>query len=261
MTPRLGPYRRAATRWRGGRCHTARVTGPVDVDDGTTRLLRAATDRSGGGPLPWSAAPLRNADRVLELCCGTGRLAGDIAPGRWVGVDSPLPPCGRIPRLAGEATALPLRTSSVDGVALLLALPSLRDVDGMFAELRRVLRPGGTLVVVVPSAVPRSLAELRLAPLLSPVHRAWQHRSALDRASWLLSAADFALLGDDRVSFALPVPDAAAARELVDALPRAGLWPPDLPADVRERVATGLARRAGRDRVLPLPLRRLVARR
>jgi Methylase involved in ubiquinone/menaquinone biosynthesis len=170
-------------------------------------------------------------------------------------------PGDRGPRIRADPAALPLRADSVDGVALLLALPRLPDVDEVFAELRRVLRPGGTLVVVVPSATPRSVAELRLAPLLSPVHRGWRHRSALDRAGWLLAAADFAVLGDDRVSFALPVPDVAAVYALVDDLPRAGLWPPDLPTAVRTRVADGLARRAGPNRVLPVPLRRLVARR
>lgn len=225
------------------------------------RLLRAAGDRYGTGPLPWAAAPLVNAERVLDLCCGAGALADELPPGRWLGTDAVVVPAGRTPRLLALAGAIPLGANTVDGIAVLLALPRLPDLDAVFAEVRRVLRPAGTLVVVVPSAVPRSLAELRLAPLLAPVHRCWPHRSALDRAGWLLAAADFAVLGDDRMPFALPLPDAAAAFRLVDDLPRAGLWPPDLPPTVRARVAEGLARRAGPDRVLPIPLRRLVARR
>jgi SAM-dependent methyltransferase len=204
-------------------------------DDVAGRLLRIAIDRRGIGPLAWSASPLANAGRVLDVCCGSGPLA-----------------------VAGAPHALPLCDNAVDGAVLLLALPRLSDVDGLFAELRRVLRPSGTLVVVVPSASPRSLAEMRTAA----VHRTgWANRSALDQTGWLLAAADFAVLGDDRCAFTLPLPDAAAAHALVTDLPRAGWWPPDLPADVRERVATGLARRAGPGRVLPVPLRRLVARR
>jgi hypothetical protein len=83
----------------------------------------------------------------------------------------------------------------------------------------------------------------------------------LDQTGWLLAAADFAVLGDDRVGFALPLPDAVAVRELTERLPAAGLWPPELPAEVRAEAAAGLIRRAGPDRVLPIPLRRLVARR
>jgi SAM-dependent methyltransferase len=230
------------------------VTTPPD--DVAGRLLRTATDRNGTGPLGWTASPLANATRVLDVCCGSGPLAEEFT-GRWVGVD-PAPKPGGRPVVAGAATALPLRDNAVDGAVLLLALPRLPDLDAMFAELRRVLRPTGTLVVVVPSASPRSLAELRTAA----VHRTgWTNRSALDQAGWLLAAADFAVLGDDRGAFTLPLPDAAAAHALVDDLPRAGWWPPDLPADVRERVAAGLVRRAGPGRVLPVPLRRLVARR
>jgi SAM-dependent methyltransferase len=238
----------------------APADGDADVDDAAARLLRAATTRDGTGPLPWTASPLAGANRVLDICCRTGPLAEEL-PGRWVGVN-PDARAGRHPLLAGVPTALPLRDNAVDGAVLLLALPRLPNLDGVFAELRRVLRPSGTLVVVVPAASPRSVAELRLAPLLAPVHRSgWTNRSALDSAGWLLAAADFAVLGDDRGSFTLPVPDAAAAHALVSDLPRAGWWPPRLPAAVRERVGAGLARRAGPGRVLPVPLRRLVARR
>ena len=234
---------------------------PADDDSAAAvRLLRAATDETGTGPLPWTAAPLAGAERVLDVCCGRGPLADEF-PGRWIGVD-PAPRSGCRPVVAGTPAALPFRDNAVDGVVLLLALPRLARLDAVFAELRRVLRPTGTLVVVVPAAGPRSFAELRMAPLLGPVHRSgWTNRSALDQAGWLLAAADFAVLGDDRARFALPVPDAAAAHALVTDLPRAGWWPPNLPADVGERVREGLARRAGPGRMLPVPLRRLVARR
>jgi SAM-dependent methyltransferase len=226
-----------------------------DPDDVAGRLLRTATDRNGTGPLAWTASPLANASLVVDVCCGSGPLAGEFA-GRWIGVDpSPAPNAGRV--VAGLPDALPLRDNAVDGAVVMLALPRLSNLDGLFAELRRVLRPTGTLVVVVPSASPRSSLELRTAA----VHRSWTNRSALDRTGWLLAAADFAVLGDDRGAFTLPLPDEAAARALMTDLPRAGLWPPDLPSDVRERVANALVRRAGAGRVLPVPLRRLVARR
>lgn len=232
----------------------------VPADDVAERLLRRAADRRGRGPLAWAAAPLLGAGLVLDLCCGTGPLRDELPPGRWLGVD---PSAGsRQPRLRGRPSELPLRTNAVDGISLLLSLPRLSDVDGVLAELRRVLRPGGTVVVLVPSSTMRSLPELRLMPLLAHVHRGgWPNRSALDRTGWLLAAADFALLGDDRVSFALPLPDRAAAHGLVDDLPRAGLWPPHLPTGLRAQLAEGLAAYAGPGRVLPVPLRRLVARR
>lgn len=228
------------------------------LDDGA--VLRRAADRSGRGPLAWVAGPLLPAARVLDVCCGAGALADELPAGRWLGVDVDPGP-GRPDRIRAEPTALPVRTSGVDGIAVLLALPRLPDLDGLFAELRRVLLPGGTLVLLVPSAVGRSALELRLASSLAGVHRHWTHRSALDRAGWLLAAADFAVLGDDRVGYSLPLPDADAARDLVELLPRAGIWPPDLPEAVRARALAGLTKVAGPGRVLPVPLRRLVARR
>lgn len=81
-----------------------------------------------------------------------------------------------------------------------------------------------------------------------------------DGAGWLLAAADFAVMGDDRVPFAVPLPHAATAVALLGDLTAAGLWP-ELPAAVRARLAGELARRAGPGRVLPVPMRRLVARR
>lgn len=223
-------------------------------------VLRRAVDRRGTTALAWAAQPLLDAARVLDLCCGEGALVTALAPGRWLGVD---PEAGhRRPRLRAMPTSLPLRRSSVDGICLALVLPRLTDLDGVFAELRRVLRPGGTLVVLVPSARPGSLSDLWAAPLLAAVHRrGWTHRSALDHVGWLLTMADFALLDDGRVSFHLPMPDAAAAFALATDLPGAGLWPPHLDTQSLVGFAERLAARAGPGRVLPVPMRRLIARR
>lgn len=237
------------------RWHTARVR-----DDGAgaaERVLRTATDREGRGALPWLASPLANAHRVLDLATDSA-LSGELGD-RWIGV-------GRRPErpltARGLFSALPVRGKSVDAVTLPLVLPFLTDLDAVFAEIRRVLRPGGMVVAVVPSISVRSPAELRLRPLLAPVLRGtWPNRSALDHLGWLFAAADFAVMGDDRVPFAVPLPDPAAAHRLVVDLPDAGIWPPDAAPEARVKVAEALSRRAGPTRVLPVPLRRLVARR
>lgn len=231
------------------------------------RLLRAAGDRRGRRPLAWAAAPLRGAERVLELGIGAGLLAAELPAGRWIGVDAraagaTTADAGSGARVRAVPTALPLATNAVDAVCLLLVLPRLLALDAVFAEIRRVLRPAGMLVTVVPSASVRTLAELQLARLLRPVrHGAWPNRSGLDGAGWLLAAADFAVMGDDRVPFTVPLPDAAAAINTVADLAETGLWPPDLPTNQQTRIADQLTGRTGPGRVLPVPMRRLVARR
>jgi ubiquinone/menaquinone biosynthesis C-methylase UbiE len=47
--------------------------------------------------------------------------------------------------VAGRAEALPFSDWSFDNVVTTLALCSVRDLDAALAEIRRVLRPGGTL--------------------------------------------------------------------------------------------------------------------
>jgi len=257
--------RRRLPQWAHDRPERARpVASGVSIatpSAGPGPLLALAADRAGHRPLPWLAAPLRTARRVLEISPGGALLRAEFETARWLGLDIDGTLAAPGAQVRADPCDLPVRSGSVDAVALLLALPSLPRLDPVFAELRRVLRPGGTLLVGVPSAAGGSWGERSASRLLRPVHRAWPHRSALDHTGWLLAAADFSVMGDDRVAFALPIPDAAAALALAERLPAARLWPPDLPEDVRAGVAARLARRAGPDRVLPVPIRRLVARR
>jgi hypothetical protein len=131
-------------------------------------------------------------------------------------------------------------------------LPELPDLDGLFAELRRVLRPHGLLTMLVPDGPPLGL---RARGLRGRVRASWAHRSAVDHPDWLLTAADFAVMGDDRVVFQAPAVSESPAAH-VDALCAAGLLPHSLPADVRGDLARQRTVRDGR-----VALRRLVARR
>lgn len=159
--------------------------------------------------------------------------------------------------LGGAANALPLSDKSVGTLVVPLLLPVLEDIDGLFAELRRVLRPHGLVTMLVPG--PPSFG-WRGRGLRAEVRRHWRNRSAIDHPDWLAAAADFAVLGDDRLVFTMtgdtgPHPHGA----VVDRLCTAGLHPPELPTDVRGRVAAHHAARAGRP--MRVGLRRLVARR
>jgi SAM-dependent methyltransferase len=137
--------------------------------------------------------------------------------------------------------ALPVADRSVDGVVLDRVLPRAARTDRVFAEVRRVLRPAGSLVVVVP-APGRSWRELRRGARRTDLLDGWACRAAVEHPGWLLAAADFALLGDTRALF--PVPEPRPADLVAETA-----WPH---ADVR------VPRPGG---PLPVGFRRLVARR
>lgn len=98
------------------------------------------------GPLLDSLALSSTAD-VLDVGAGDGRLLEALRrrghQGRRVGLD-PLPAHGL---LLGTAEALPFPDASFDAVLLVRVLTHLSGPAGALAEARRVLRPGGRLIV------------------------------------------------------------------------------------------------------------------
>jgi SAM-dependent methyltransferase len=95
--------------------------------------------------------------RVLDLGCGKGRFARalrdrgarvvglDVSEAMLAGADG-----SGLDRVRGSARRLPFRPSSFDAVIAVEIFEHLapRAVDDVCAEVRRVLRPGGTFVVV-----------------------------------------------------------------------------------------------------------------
>lgn len=95
---------------------------------------------------------------VLDVACGTGILASAArrivgASGRVVGLD---PSTGMLveARAGGQtrlvratAEALPFATGSFDLLTMGYALRHVADLQGTFAEYRRVLRPGGRVLI------------------------------------------------------------------------------------------------------------------
>jgi len=102
-------------------------------------------------------------ERVLDVGCGTGLLARDMAAlvgptGRVVGIDISAAMltfaerrCADLPQVdlkLGTAEGLSAEDSGFDAVACTQVLLYVADVAGAVAQMHRVLKPGGRLVVI-----------------------------------------------------------------------------------------------------------------
>lgn len=97
---------------------------------------------------------------VADLGCGTGRTSAAIAPfvRRVLAVDaSPqmlaaarerMASCPNVDIREGALEALPIETAAVDLAVLVLVLHHVSDPSRILQEARRVVRPGGTLLVI-----------------------------------------------------------------------------------------------------------------
>ena len=89
---------------------------------------------------------------LVDIGCGGGLLANEVRGYRHVGLDlvpSALAcagPRGVIP-VRADAARLPLRSAVADVVAAGEILEHVTDLEAVVAELARVLKPGGTVVI------------------------------------------------------------------------------------------------------------------
>jgi SAM-dependent methyltransferase len=100
---------------------------------------------------------------IADLGCSTGYLLEDLRAAypraRLIGVDLVAPGLrkahGLLPEawlLRADVCALPLADRSIDGIVSANLLEHVPDDEGALREMRRVLRPGGRAVIVVPAA-------------------------------------------------------------------------------------------------------------
>ncbi len=169
-------------------------------------------------------------DTVLDLGCGTGHGAAALAA-RWPGArvialdaspamlaeTSRRDGAVRIERVLADAEAIPLPDASVDLVFSNLLLPWCEDLDAVFAEVARVVKPRGLFTFT--TFGPDTLVELRTA---------WR---AADPDAALHPFTDMHDLGDGlvRAGLAEPVLDVS----------RFTLTYPDAVALLRDLRATG----------------------
>jgi SAM-dependent methyltransferase len=163
-------------------------------------------------------AALRAGERVLDVACGTGivaRLAAeevgptgtvaglDVNPGMLAVARSVIGPEIAIDWHAASAEAIPLPDDTLDVVLCSIGLQFMADKLAALSEMRRVLAPGGRLLLNAPGPTPPPMAVMAeaLAANLGPqaagfVHAVFslddpeQLRGLLDAAGFVDAVVD-----------------------------------------------------------------------
>jgi SAM-dependent methyltransferase len=190
-----------------------------------------------GGPLAedlMEVTELRPGERVLDVACGTGivaRLAAervgaegtiagvDLNPGMLAVARAVTPPHTAIAWHQGNAESLPLPDEAFDVVVCQLGLQFVADKPAALREMRRVLAPGGRLIVSVIGPTPPPLVVLaealseHISPKISPfVHAVFSLHDPAELRT-LVGGAGFSDVTIRRDARRLPLP-----------APRAFLW-------------------------------------
>jgi ubiquinone/menaquinone biosynthesis C-methylase UbiE len=124
----------------------------------------------------------RQGERIIEIGAGTGyysfALAEALGPaGETAALDSQAEMVGELRRLAaerrvrnldavhGDAIELPFGDGTFDGALLVMTLGEIRSQGAALRELRRVLKPGGRVVVAESPVDPHFVSLSRLLEL------------------------------------------------------------------------------------------------
>jgi len=227
----------------------------------TEAVLSHCVDDRGSTPYDWLVAGIQPTDRVLDVACGSAPTRPLIA-GRWLGVDrssSELHEALRDHRSAvaqGDATALPVRSGSVDVVLVSMALMLIDPLDDALAEIYRVLVPGGELRALLPTTTAMTIGDRRGYARLAIASRSIPRfpSTPLDRSLAPIVDSGLRLSGNDRRRFTHPLADTSAARQFLDSW-----YTPTTPTALETRRQSSM--RIPRIDEIAVPLRRILARR
>lgn len=230
----------------------------------TEEMLVGCLDADGATPYRWliEAVP-SGAGFMVELACGSSPLLPLVAQRLVLGVDRSW---GELQRAAAagarvvcaDAGGIPIPDGAADVVACSMALMLMNPLERVFAEISRVLRPGGALVATVPCSTPLTSRDLWVyGRLLTALHiRGLGYPDAVENVDTRLAAAGMVLREDSRRRFAFTVATPAD----VDLFLRSLYLPGVQDSAIEDsRRLLGRAARRGAGLQLGIPIRRIVA--
>lgn len=228
----------------------------------TERILFRSLDARGTTPYDWAAGPLPDDGLVVDVACGSAPLWNPRLEGRYLGVDLSRAELelarqrGAHRVTVGSAEALPVETGAAAAVVCTMALMVLPDLAAALREVRRVLRPGGVFIAIVPTT-PTHWSDLVFGAGLMLSARgplSYRNDRRLRRPRPLFADQDLTLTEDSRRTYRFDL----SAQGAADAA--ASLYLRGSQAARENAVARYLHRQSQRERSMPIPIRRLLAR-
>lgn len=176
---------------------TGTASWDVNAAEWAVRLNRGADASREALLLPILVSILKDLGPavVLDIGCGSGTFRRDHVTqvgARFLGVDASTEMCSQLRDsghydgvINGDAHSLPFPDSTVDAALASMVLQGVEDVGCVCAEVARVLRPGGHLIVVLlnpATVIPVSCEEGQLGkPNVGPVEAYARERTLLVR--------------------------------------------------------------------------------
>ncbi len=227
----------------------------------TETMLGRCRHGEVGTPYDWLLSHTPTEGALVDLACGSTPLYARLRDRSYLGIDSSPEELrgasanGARPLVRGDIARLPFRRGCLDTVVCSMALMLVEPLGDALDEIAGVLRPGGTLVAMVPASRPLTVADrVRLGGLFLVLGRGLHYpaEEELRNLGRLAHTAGLRLMEDESLRFVFPMAADADASLFLDAL-----YLRDLTAR-RRALALVITRRWARSGLgVPVPIRYL----